>query len=132
VIVTQDMNGVRQAALELMVESLGAKDVERVLSNLRAQDADEFTLAKALPVRDLPDAYYDFASYILWLRSMRNSGVEVSILADEAEGLLAIEDARQEFELSHPACSQCRTRQYSSTAIRCRNSMCGMEFRKAR
>jgi hypothetical protein len=129
-VVTQNMDGVRQAALELMVESLKAKDVERVLDNLRQQDADEVTLAKALPVRSLPDGYYDFASYILWLRSMRDSGSEMTIYADEAEGLRAIEEARQEFESKHPACPQCRTRQYSGTAIRCRNSGCGLEFKK--
>jgi hypothetical protein len=126
------MNGVRQAALELMVESLRAKDVERVLDNLRAQDADETTLSKALPVRALPDGYYDFAVYILWLRSMRDSGAGMTIYADEAEGLRAIEEARQEFERDHPACPQCHTRQYSSTAIGCRNSRCGMKFRRDR
>jgi hypothetical protein len=126
------MDGVRQAALELMVESLDAEDVERQLDNLRAQDADEETLAKVMPMRTMADGFYDFASYILWIRGLIDSNVEIPIMADEAEGLRALEAARQEFERSHPACPQCGTRQYSSTAMRCRKSRCGMDFRKSR
>lgn len=131
-IVTQSMDGVRQAALELMKESLGAEDVERQIDNLRAQDADEATLAKVMPVRTMADGFYDFARHIMWIRQMINSGVEISIMADEAEGLCALEAARQEFERQHPACPQCGTRQYSSTAMRCRKGRCGLEFGKKR
>jgi NADH pyrophosphatase NudC (nudix superfamily) len=132
VIVTQHMDGVRQAALELMVESLGAEDVERQLDNLRAQDADEETLAKVMPMRTMADGFYDFAGYILWIRGLIDSNVEIPIMADEAEGLRALAAAQQEFERDHPACPQCGTRQYSSTAMRCRKSRCGMDFRKSR
>lgn len=131
-IVTQCMDGVRQAALELMVESLGAADVERRLDDLCAQDADEDTLAKVIPVWTMADGFYDFASYILWMRSMIDSGVEMSVLADEAEGMRAVHAAIQEFERDHPPCPQCGKRQLSSTAIRCRNGRCGMDFRKKR
>lgn len=129
-LVTQYMDGVRQAALELMEESLGAEDVERQLDNLSAQDADVSAIVKVLPVRTMADGFYDFASYILWIRSMIGSNVEMQLKADEAEGLCAIESAWNEFERDHPSCPQCGKRQYSSTATRCRNGRCGMEFRK--
>ena len=131
-IVTQYMDGVRQAALELMKESLGAEDTERQLDNLCAQDADEATLAKVIPVRTMADGFYDFASYLLWVRGILDANVEMSIAADEAEGLRALEAARQQFERDHPACLQCGRRQYSSTAMRCRNGRCGAEFGKKR
>src|SRR5438270_4878541 len=38
VIVTQDMNGIRQAALELLEESLGADDLARQIENLSAEE----------------------------------------------------------------------------------------------
>jgi len=132
VIVTHCMDGVRQAALELMKESLGAADVERQLDNLCAQDADEATLAKVIPVRTMADGFYSYAAHILWMRKMIASNVEISVLADEAEGLCAIEDAVHEFERDHPPCPKCGKRQYSSTAMRCRNGRCGMDFRKQR
>jgi len=132
VIVTQSMDGIRQAALELMEESLGAEDVERQLDNLCAQDADEATLEKVIPVRTMADGFYEFASYLLWVRGILDANVEMSITADDAEGLRALEAARQQFERDHPACPQCGTRQYSSTEMRCRKGRCGMEFQKKR
>jgi hypothetical protein len=131
-IVTQYMDGVRQAALELMKEPLGAEDLERQLASLRAQDADDSAMAKLMPVRTMADGFYDFATHAMWLRGMIESKVEVSILADEAEGLRAVEAAMHDFDRDHPACPQCGKRQYSSTAMRCRNGRCGLEFRKKR
>ena len=128
--VTQDIDGVQQAALELMVESLKEADVDRQVSNL-GEDATPEQLAKLMPRRTLADAYYDYASYLLWIRGKLEAGVELEILADEADGLTAVAAAWQEYEHSHPACPRCRTRQYSSTAMRCRNSRCGLDFRKA-
>ena len=129
-IVTQYIEGVRQAVLELMVESLGAEDVERQLDNLRAQDADESTLAKVVPVRTMAEGFYDFAAYLMWMRGKIDAGVGISILADEADGLSAFEAARQEFERGHPPCPQCSARQYSATAMFCRK--CHLDLRKAR
>jgi hypothetical protein len=129
-IVSQDIDGVRAAALELMVESLREEDTDRVVANLLAQNASPETLAKAMPRRTLADAYYSYAHYIMWLRSMRVSEVQIDLLADEAEGLRAIETARQEFERDHPGCPRCSTRQYSRSPIKCRK--CGMDFTKGR
>jgi|SRR5882672_2991104 len=129
-VVTQDIVGIRQAALDLMEESLRAEDVQRVLDNLGLQNASDSTIAKALPVRKLPAAYYDFATYLMWMRGVIDSNVNISVMADEADGLRAIQSARYEFERNHPACPRCDARQYSSTPMMCRK--CGLDFKKGR
>lgn len=132
-IVTQDINGIRQAALELMVESLGADDLARQIESIMSDDdlmAYAVSLAKTVPVRTVADGFYDYAAYLFWIRSMIDADVELTILAEEAEGLRALAAAQQEFERDHPPCSQCGERQFSRTAIRCRS--CRMEFKKRR
>lgn len=129
-IVSNDTEGVRQAALELMVISLKEEDTERQIRVLQSQEASAETLAKVMPLRKVADGYYSFALYLMWLRGMLDSDVELEILADEAEGLRAIQTARFEFERDHPACPQCGARQYSMKPISCRK--CNMSFRKAR
>lgn len=132
-LVTQDMNGVRQAALEMMNESLRADDLARQIQGLMSDDdlaAYAVSLAKTVPVRSVASGFYDYAAYLFWMRSMIDANVEITVLADEAEGLRAIEAARQEFERDHPACPQCGARQDSSTRIKCRS--CRMEFKKRR
>jgi hypothetical protein len=130
VIVHQDMESVRQAALELMVESLKREDTERQIGNLHAQEAGPEMLMKVAPALTLAHGFYEYASYLMWLRGMIEADVELPIYADEAEGLVAIQAARQEFERSHPGCPQCGVRQYSTTPILCRK--CGMNFKKGR
>lgn|GEM_PF-6125091 len=127
-IVTQDNAGIRTAALELMVESLREEDTNRQLDNLLMQDPSPETVAKLMPARKLADGFYPYASYLMWLRGMIASNIDVSIYADEAEGLREIETAAQQFAREHPACPRCETRQYSKTPISCRK--CGMSFRK--
>jgi hypothetical protein len=129
-IVTNDMEGVRQAALELMVISLKEEDTDRQIRNLLDQEASPETLAKVMPVRKVADGYYSYAIYLMWLRGMLDSNVELALLADEAEGLRTLQTARQQFERDHPACPGCGIRQYSTAPIRCRNGRCGMDFRK--
>jgi hypothetical protein len=131
-IVSEDTASVRQACIELFEESLHEDDTNRALENLVAQEADPETLKKALPVRTLVNAFYEYAAYLMWLRGMLSSDVELEILADEAEGLRTLEAARQEFERAHPACPQCRFRQYSTAPMTCRNRACRMDFRKKR
>jgi hypothetical protein len=128
-IVTTDIPGIRQAALELLVESLREEDVERQLDSLREQDAAPEILAKLAPRRTLADAYYEYAAYILWLRGKRADGIDIEVLADEAEGLSTIEDALREYDRAHPCCPRCGFRQYSATTMLCRK--CGLNFRKA-
>jgi tRNA(Ile2) C34 agmatinyltransferase TiaS len=60
---------------------------------------------------------------------MREANIDIEVLADEAEGLRAIEDALHEYDRAHPGCPRCGVRQYSATSILCRK--CGLNFRKA-
>ena len=130
--VALDTDGVRQAALELMVFSLQEEDIDRQIGKLLHQDASPEMLAKVMPARKLADAYYTYAVYLMWLKGTLASGIELELLADEAEGLKAIDAARHEFEQTHPACPRCSVRQYSATPISCRNSKCAMKFRRER
>lgn len=132
-IVTQDMDCVRQAALELMVESLEADNCARQIQSIMSEQdlmAYAVSLAKMVPLRTVAAGFYDYASYLFWVRSMMDVNVDIQILAEEAEGLRAIEAARYDFERDHPPCPQCGARQYSSTPIKCRS--CRMEFKKKR
>jgi hypothetical protein len=130
VIVSRDTESIRQAALELMVESLKREDTERQLGALHDQDAGPEMLLKIVPARKLANGFYDYAAYLMWLRGMIEADVKLPILADEAEGLVAIRVARQEYEQAHPACPGCGARQYSTKPIHCRK--CGMNFKKGR
>jgi hypothetical protein len=132
-IVTQHMNGIRQAALELMVESLGADDLARQIESIMSGDdlmAYAVSIAKTVPVRTMADGFYDYAAYLFWIRSMIDADVDITILAEEAEGLRALAAAQHEFERDHPACPQCGERQSSRTPIKCRS--CRLEFKKRR
>lgn len=114
-----------------MNESLGADDLARQIESLSAEEdlmAYAVALAKTVPVRSVASGFYDYAAYLFWIRSMIDADVELTILAEEAEGLRALAAAQQEFERDHPECPQCGARQHSSTAIRCR--VCRMEFKK--
>ncbi|MFL6310578.1 MAG: hypothetical protein ACJ71W_00605 [Terriglobales bacterium] len=132
-IVTQDMNGIRRAALELMVESLGADDLARQIESIMSGDdlmAYAVSLAKTVPVRTVAEGFYDYAAYLFWIRSMIDADVDITVLAEEAEGLRALASAQQQFERDHPACPQCGAQQYSTTPIKCRS--CRLEFKKRR
>jgi hypothetical protein len=104
--------------------------VDRQINNVLLDEDGLAALAKLMPRRSLTDAYYVYAEYLMWLRAMRDADVDVEILADEAEGLRAIEAARQEYEREHPACPECGVRQYSRFAMSCRISRCGAKFEK--
>jgi hypothetical protein len=121
---------IKGAALELMVESLEEEATERRLRGLLNYHVDLEGLAKAARARSLAAGYYDAANYLMWLRGMIESGVDLELNADEAEGLSFIASARYEFERDHPACPQCGTRQCSTRPIMCRK--CKLNFRSNR
>ena len=112
ILVSQDVEGIRMAALEIFEESMNSADLERRLSRLGPDDPQ---VLKLLPQRDLADGYYDWALYLLWLKSKMNAGVEFEMLyADEAEGLSALSLAMQDFEKKHPRCACCGERGHSA------------------
>jgi tRNA(Ile2) C34 agmatinyltransferase TiaS len=61
---------------------------------------------------------------------MIDADVDITVFAEEAEGLRALASAQQQFERDHPACPQCGAQQYSTTPIKCRS--CRLEFKKRR
>jgi hypothetical protein len=126
IIVAQDVEGIRLAALQLFEESLREKEMDRVISN--ASQADDLTaLERVVQEQKLSPGYRDWTLYLIWLKGKIDTGVNLEISADEAEGLTALVSARQEFEREHPQCFKCGARQYSKVSLRCRS--CSVEFR---
>ncbi|HLJ89577.1 MAG TPA: hypothetical protein VKZ53_22395 [Candidatus Angelobacter sp.] len=126
--VSQDHDGVRIAALELFEEQLHRHDADRALANaLISGDIDDALLAKLSPNSSLSPGYRDFVVYVLWLKSMIGAGVQFDLTDGEAEGLRAIEAARQEFVTKHPPCRYCGYFQYSTVSMRCHK--CRKELR---
>jgi NADH pyrophosphatase NudC (nudix superfamily) len=108
IVVSQDVEGIRAAALEIFEHSLSMERIERQLSRLEPDDPQR---EKLLPVRKLSEGYYDWAMYLLWLRNKLAAGIAFSeITADEAEGISAIALAIQDFDRQHPFCGHCGER----------------------
>lgn len=125
--VNRDMQGVRLAALEIFEEQLVAKNTERQMRNLPPGVASE-EIAKYARPQSLSPGYGEFALYLLWMEETMEAGIEMAVLADEADGLRAIAQARSEFRSKHPACPACGTLQLKQVVIKCRG--CGKEFKR--
>lgn len=94
------------AALDLFTQCIDEKNLTRRLENLRGED-DFAQVSKLFPKRELSPGYYEFCLYLLWLERQIAAGVNFELQADEADGLGAIQRARQEFEREHPHCPHC-------------------------
>ena len=127
ILVGQDLEGIRLAALQLFDESLREKEMDRVISNA-AQTEDLSVLERVLPAQKLSPGYRDWVTYLIWLKGKIDTGITFALSADEAEGLTALVGARQEFEREHPCCGRCGARQYSKVSMRCRS--CSVDLRK--
>ncbi|HLJ87762.1 MAG TPA: hypothetical protein VKZ53_13130 [Candidatus Angelobacter sp.] len=126
--VSQDHDGVRMAAVELFEQQLHSQDADRALANASISgEIDDALLAKLCPNSNLSPGYRDFVVYMLWLKSMMHAGVQFHLTDGEAEGLRAIEAARQEFVGKHPPCRYCGAFQYSTVSMRCHK--CRKELR---
>jgi hypothetical protein len=121
-LVTNDTEGLRMAALELFEAELYGPDLERQIGNLPPGAGPEEIEKLARP-RRLSPGYEDFLVYVLWLESMNSAGVQMQLNADEAEGLRAVAAARAEFRSNHPECPACGVRQYNTSARTCRRCM---------
>jgi ribosomal protein L40E len=72
--------------------------------------------------------YYQWVGYLLWLRAVTAlPGAGISLLADEAEGLLIVADAERDFRMHHPSCFKCGALN-EETAFSCRK--CQAEFKR--
>jgi hypothetical protein len=123
IVVSQDVEGVRMAALELLENSLDSEKNQRRLDAISPDDFDQ--MRKLVPASKLSPGYHDWAIYLFWLE--RHVGSIADLRADEADGLSAIQRARQQFEQDHPPCPGCGTRLGNRMLRRC--CSCGRELR---
>lgn len=124
--VSQDCEGLQMAAFDLFERSMSADGLERAITNASLL-GDLQELERIMPERKYSPGYLSFLCYLLWLGKMMDVGVQFLLFADEAEGLRAVNLARQEFEHEHPACCACGTPQATRFAKSC--SACGQKFR---
>ncbi len=121
ILVSQDAEGIRMAALEVFELSLQSKSIERRIQNIRPDDLEQ--IVKIIPERKLSPGYYEFLMYLLWLEGQMEAGCNFALNADEADGLRAVQQARHEFDREHPACGNCGTPRASVRARRCESCM---------
>jgi hypothetical protein len=125
--VTRDADGLRQALGEMLERGFAQSRVSRSLD-----DSDESggeRIFGSLPPLTLSPGYYKRAEYLLWLEKCKNGGLleEMGGLTmAEADGLLAVADARAEFERNHPPCGVCGALQESPFATSC--CKCNTQF----
>jgi ribosomal protein S27AE len=123
----RDYPGLRIAAAEMFIESFLRKDLDEVLEGSLRESAIE-ALAKATPPRSVAYGYYQWMSYLMWLRAVTAlPGSRIELMADEAEGLLVLDDAEREFRNQHPACPKCGALN-EEAAWSCRK--CQAEFKR--
>jgi hypothetical protein len=102
--ITQDIDGIQQAAFELLSASVNQKNVEARLRMTQWDDLEK--IAKLVPSTQLSPGYHEWALYLFWLESVQMD----PDFADEMDGLLAVRRARQQFEDQNPTCHACGQR----------------------
>jgi|SRR6185437_2277879 len=123
----RDFPALRIAAAEIFIEAFLRKDLEEVIEGSLRENAVD-ALVRALPKRSVAHGYYAWISYLLWLRSVTElPGAGIALLADEAEGLLVLNQAENEFKRQHPPCWKCGALN-EEAAFSCRK--CGAEFKR--
>lgn len=109
IIVANDVDGLRVAAMELFASAADDKDISRALASIDPDDTAQ--LAKLIPQSSVSPGYLDRVTYLLWLEDKMRAGIAFAeISADEAEGIAAIQRARYEFERDNPMCPDCGVR----------------------
>jgi hypothetical protein len=123
--VTRDAEGLRQAVGQLLERGFVESRVSRSLD-----DADEGSgerMFGSLPPLTLSPGYYKRAEFLLWLEEQKKVGVATTDWTlSEADGLVAVAQARREFERNHPPCGVCGALQDSPFAVSC--CKCGTKF----
>jgi hypothetical protein len=123
--VTRDGEGLRIALSEMLERGFAQSRITHSLD-----DADESggeRMFGSLPPLTLSPGYYRRAEYLLWLEKCKNAGLMTSgFTLAEADGLLAVAEARGQFERNHPPCGICGALQETPFATSC--CKCGTEF----
>lgn len=125
--VTRDAAGLVKAVSELLERGYAASRISRSLDS--SDESCGERMFGSLPQLTLSPGYYKRAEYLLWLEKCRKNGLSESALSlAEAEGLMAVAQARGEFERNHPPCGVCGALQETTFATSC--CKCGIEFMK--
>jgi len=125
--VTRDEEGLRQAIIELLEQGFAHGRVARSLDDSDGDGRDR--ILGSLPPLTLSPGYYKRAEYLLWLEKCKKYAlIDGPFTVMEADGLMAVADARAEFERNHPPCGICGVFQDSPFATSCHK--CGTEFIK--
>jgi hypothetical protein len=110
---------------EMLERGLAQSRVTRTLDDAGDEGAER--IFGTLPPLSLASGYYKRAEYLLWLEKCKESGLaEGGFTVDEAEGLIAVAEARRSFERNHPPCGICGALQDSQFSTSCHK--CGTEF----
>jgi hypothetical protein len=106
--VRRDFAGLRIAAAELYEEAFVRKEFEHSLRELPLAAESVLGEVESYAPRSISQGFYLWVQYLLWLKSVcALPGCALELLADEAEGLLAVTDAEREFRKAHPSCWKC-------------------------
>jgi len=104
--VERDSDGIRMAALELMEETLGRDEFTRVERIAMQAEDPAAVLAAAAPKRQFSPGYYLWVEYLIGLEAEMQAGMAVAAALASADvtGLMAVREARMQFERAHPRC----------------------------
>ena len=123
--ITRDAKGLLQALTELLEQGFARARVTRSLDDSTEDGADR--IFQSLPPLTLSPGYYKRAEYLLMLEKMKAAGLlTAEFTLGESDGLIAVAEARTNFERNHPPCGICSAFQDSPFATSC--NKCGTEF----
>jgi len=124
-VVMRDAEGLIQALNELLEQGFAQARVTRSIDD--SDDAGRERIFGSLPPLTLSPGYYKQAGYLLWLEKCKSTGLATGeFTLAEADGLIAVAEARAQFERNHPPCGVCSALQDSPFATSCHK--CGTDF----
>jgi hypothetical protein len=93
-----------------------------IFESNQPDDQIEAQMSKLSPRSRVSPGYCDWALYLVWLEQMLSRGIEFQrpLTAEEADGLVAIGRARDQFQAENPPCPDCGDRVRRGTAHRCK------------
>ena len=116
--VVRDAKGIRLAAIEVLEESFERGRIEHAMAG-----ANEDTRGRLLASVSRPSSaagYLRWCDHLWALEAQGKAGISLAgITAFEAAGLVAIAEARREWEFKHPECSRCKARQSTRFGTQC-------------
>lgn len=125
ILVAQDAAGLRQAALELMEESLDAPERERMEQLAQNAQNAEAVRDSVKSRRTLSPGYYLWLDFIASeIAAPLEAGITfraVDLDCEELLGLNALREAKAEFRTLHPPCRRCGQALPDAATDICRN-----------